>query len=353
MNQIYNKTKYVPLFIATLFGTVVLNCSNSKDSTSGETGKSYSFTANASASFKLNSTKLSGALSAPQQPLALSSGPALCTSVVCFTPTALTGKFYGTGFLIQSNGNGMVAYFGQDSWSNITSSSTSYDFSTTTPVTNTGTLYCCGGTGNLSSENTYIESAMYLFSYLDATFTVSGVTGNTSMNREFTVRFVLADGAITDGKRGDLLLKDPSDSTFKWIDKGTSAGGIVGDGTLVTTRPAQPVTMNTSVKDWTNPFGSDKGNQQIPVLYAPILPESGTGVYQVTEAQLSTVGRTYTYAFDPTNFIMFPELLTTDKDMLYSYTQLLSKIHLGGLPHSAQPNGVGNPAGTYLIVKEP
>lgn len=337
------------VFTPFLTSALLTSCSDSKSSTS-PSATAYSFTTAASASFNLKSLSLNP--DTGSRDLNLASGPTLCSSVVCFTPTALTGKYYGTGFLIQSSGNGMVAYFGQDSWSNITGTSATYDFDSATPTTNAGSLYCCNGTGDLSSSNTYISDAIYLFAYLDATFTVSGVTSNTNMNREFTVRFIFADDAITSAKRGDLLIKDPTDDTFKWIDSSVSAGGIVGDGTLVTTRPTTPITMNTSVKDWTNPFGANQGNQSIPVIYAPISPSTGE-VYQITETELNTAGKTYTYSFDPTNFVMFPSLLTADKDTLYSYVKLLSNIHLGGLPHSAQSMGVGNPATTILTVTGP
>ncbi len=327
---------------------VIMTNSCTKSTTGG--GNSYDFSASSSISLRLKSRESQDASHQAQSASvksARSSGPTLCSSTVCFTPTALTGKYYGTGFLIQSSGNGMVAYFGQSTWSDIVGTSTSYSFDSAAPVTNSGTLTCCGGTGDLASENTYIESIIYLFGYLDATFTVSGVTSNTNMNREFTVRFVLADDAITGGKRGDVLLKDSG--VFKWMDTATSAGGDVGAGTLVTTRPTSPVTMNTSVKNWTNPFGTTQGNQTIPVIYAPVLT-SGNGVYQITEAELKATGKTYTYSFDPTNFVMFPALTTADKNSLYSYYQLLSNIHLGGLPFSTQSNGVGSPAGTVLTV---
>ncbi len=313
---------------------IVADCSQ----TTG--GKSYDFTATSSASLALKSRRAS----------TRTDGPTLCSSVVCVTPTALTGKYYGTGLLIQSSGNGMVAYFGQDSWSGITGTSTSYSFDTASPVTNTGNLNCCGGTGDLASSNTYVSDVIYLFGYLDATFSLSGITSNTNMNRSFTVRFVLADGAITNGVRGDLLLKDPSDSTFKWMDTSVSAGGDVGAGTLVTSRPASPVTMNSSVTGYTNPFGTEQGNQTIPVIYAPVIP-SGGGVYTITETALNTANQTYTFNFDPANFVMFPSLqASTDLNMLSTYTAMLQNIHLGGLPHSGQSMGVGSPASTELVV---
>lgn len=346
------KLQLVQKVVCTLV-SLFLSVGCSKSTSGG--GSSYDFTASTGVSLKLISRiqdfsgfkLLEDMIQTPKNEL--HAGPTLCSSTVCFSATALTGKYYGTGFLIQSSGNGMVAYFGQSTWSEIVGTSTSYSFDSSAPITNSGTLSCCGGTGDLASANTYIESIIYLFGYLDATFTVSGVTSNTNMNREFTVRFVLANDAITSGKRGDLLLKDPTDGIFKWMDTSVSAGGNVGAGTLVTTRPTTPVTMNTSVTNWTNPFGTTQGNQTIPVIYAPVLT-SGNGVYVITEEQLKATGKTYTYSFDPTNFVMFPMLTTADKNSLYSYYQLLANIHLGGLPHSGQTAGVGSPAGTVLTV---
>jgi hypothetical protein len=81
-----------------------------------------------------------------------------------------------------------------------------------------------------------------------------------------------------------------------------------------------------------------------------VLPESGTGVFSVNESVLSTNGKTYTFSFDPKNFVMFPTAQISDINMFYSYKEMLSKIHLGGLPHSGQSRGVGNPASTVLTV---
>lgn len=345
----------VSVVILVTMAFLSMGCSQSKSGSSSDAAKnSYSFSASASANIALKSSVLGLAQSESQNEVSLlATGPTLCSSVVCFTPTSLTGKYYGTGFLIQSNGSGMTAYFGQSTWSDLTGKSESYSFNAAVPISNSGTLTCCNGTGDLTSENTYIESAIYLFGYLDATFTVSGVTSNTSMNREFTVRFVLADDAVTSAKRGDVLLKDPADGIFKYIDTAVSAGGMVGAGTLVEARPSSPVVMNTSVTNWTNPFGTDKGNQSIPVIYAPIITKKEGEVFQVKKTELETNGRTYTYGFDPTNFVMFPDFLTSDINSLYSYTQMLSKISLGGLPHSTQSMGIGNPAGTLLKIVEP
>ncbi len=326
--------------VAIVFVGLLLASCNKTDG-----GTSYDFSAIASAAFGVKSR------SAAQPDRSGRAAPTLCSSVICVTPSELTGKYYATGLLIQSSGNGMVAYFGHDNFSEITGTSTTQNFDMNSPITNTGNLKCCGGTGDLTSSNTYISDIIYMFAYIDATFDISG-TATGGMNRTFTVRFVLADDAITGGKRGDVLLKDPSDSIFKWMDTSAVSSAIVG-GTLVTTRPTSVVTMNTSVSAWTNPFGTNQGNQSIPVIYAPVLPDSGTGVFTVTKTELETDGRTYTFGFDPTSFVMFPSLLTADLNMLTSYKELLSRIHLAGLPHSAQSQGVGSPASTELSVTGP
>ena len=270
-------------------------------------------------------------------------GPTLCGSTICFTPTALTGTSFGEGLLIQAGGAGMVAYFGQDAWSEITGTSPRVDFDVSAPIFHAGNLSCCGGNGDLASPNAYVSDVIYLFGTIDATFTVSGVTGNTSMNREFTVRFVLADEAVPTARRGDVLLKDPADGAFKWMDPGTAAG------TLAATRPASPVTMDAAVVNYVNPFGTTEGNQRIPVIYAPVTSLDGTP-YAIDEAKLRLADRTYTFHFDPTNFVMFPSLQLADIGLLSTEKQLLSRIHLGGLPHSQQPMGVGPPAATVLEV---
>ena len=85
------------------------------------------------------------------------------------------------------------------------------------------------------------------------------------------------------------------------------------------------------------------------MIYAGGLPNSGSGVLSITETELRAAGKTYTYKFDPTKFVMFPTVLTADINMLSSYTAMLQKIHLGGLPHSAQSSGVGSPSSTKLV----
>lgn len=312
------------------------------DRKGGGPGKSYNFTVSSAA--RLKSTDVSSTARIGNPSTMFSSAPANCTDNVCFTPTALTGKYFGVGLMIQSGGNGMNAYFGQESWSGITAASTSYDFDFNTPITETGTLVCCTGTGDLSSENTYFSDAIYLFGYLDATFEVAADSGaNGDAIGPHTVRFILADDAIESAKRGDLMYKD-ADTTFKWMDSTDS-------GTLSATRPTSPVTMNSSVVSWSNPYGDDKGNSTIPVISTLIAePESG-GVHQVSESELKTADRTYTYDFPVNGFIFFPTVLRSDIGMLSSKKELLSRIHLQGLPHTEYE--MGSAGSTVLTISEP
>ena len=348
---------YLPILVLTCF--YASSCAKNTDE-KGKASKSYSFTADANAELSIADSDKSldfgdDFAKDPREQKSTTEGPVLCSSVVCFTATALTGKYYGIGLSIQSAGNGMVAYFGQDTWSTITGTSTSYDFDASSPIINAGTLTCCNGVGDLSSSNTYVESVMYLFSYLDATFTVANVTGNTTMNQSFTLRFVFADEAIPSGVRGDILIKDlnlpngqggVNDGEFKWVSSGS--------GALTTTRPSDPVAMNESITNYTNPFGPNAGNQSIPVIYAGVLPanSSESGLFTITEENLKTAGNTYSFAFNPTNFIMFPTLISSggDINMISSVKSMMQKVHLGGLPHSMQSYGVGNPASTVLTV---
>lgn len=338
--KISQKLLYVVSSALVIWGSLA-GCKGGAGSGGSGSGSSYTFSSPASAKIALN-TLVSRSIGDEKNDVEIqsSTGPTLCSSVVCFTPTAITGKYYGTGLMIQSNGNGMMAYFGQDSWSTITGTSTSYAFDAATPVTNTGTITCCTSTGDLSGSSSYIESVAYLFSYLDVTFAVTGVTGNVSMNATYTLRFVMADGAITDGIRGDVLVFDSG--AFKWMDNGTSA--------LSTTRPSTPVTMNASVVNYTNPFGSN-GNQTIPVIYANVVPVSGSGVFSIDESTLRVTTNTYSYGFNMTNFIMFPSMQHADLNMISSLKELMSRVHLGGLPHSQQTMGVGSPADTKLKIE--
>ncbi len=257
---------------------LLLGCD--KGEKSGPEGSAQSYEFEAGASSKLS---LKGATELVGGQLNLSGGPTLCSSVICATATSLEGAYYGVGFLIQSMGNGMVAYFGRSTWSDITKTSSVYAFNSNSPSTHSGDLFCCNGEGDLSNGNSYIESVIYLFAYLDATFTLSGITGNTAMNREFTVRFVLADDGVEGAKRGDLLIKD--EGIFKWMDTSLSSGGNVGNGTLVTTRPASPAVMNSSVTNWKNPF-EGKGNSQIPVIYVPVIGKKADEKIVVSESML-------------------------------------------------------------------
>jgi hypothetical protein len=348
---------------------ILMTACDKKNSTESSTGQSYNFTSSANIQVGLNNSSLMATVkptfeidssvknknlrtnetSSEVDELMTTSGPTLCSSVVCFTATSLTGRYYGVGFSIQSAGHGMVAYFGQDSWSSIIGTSQTYPFDASSPITNVGTLTCCNGTGDLSSSNTYIESVMYLFSYLDATFTVANVGSNTYMNQSFTVRFVFANDAITSGIRGDILIKDlnlppgqggSNDGLFKWVSSAS--------GTLSTTRPADPVTMDSKITNYVNPFGEHAGNSSIPVIYAGVI-STGGGLYTVNESDLKVANRTYNFNFDAKNLIMFPKLQTTDINSLFSVKALMQNIHLGGLPHSFQPMGVGSPASTTLI----
>jgi len=342
-----------------IFSTLSLLSACSSSPGDGGPGQSYDFEAEADAKISLNVLDSLSALFSPRQSsrtssrvMAASTAPTLCTSVVCFTPTQLTGKHFGMGLLIQSTGNGMSAYFGAEEWASITGASEKYDFDAASPVTNTGNLTCCNGTGDLSSENTYISEVTYLFGYIDATFAVAGVTGNESMNATYTLRFVMADGAIDTALRGDVLMRvDGSGGScpvsnsgctgvFKWMNSTNEA--------FSETRPASPVVMNTSVVNYDAPF--DEGQQNIPVFGVPVLPASGEGVLQVTEAELRAAGNTYDFQFDPEGFVMFPTVLTADISLISSKKELMSRVHLAGLPHSAQSMGVGNPASTVLEI---
>ncbi len=266
----------------------------------------------------------------------------LCNSVVCFTPDKLTGKYLAVGLSIQSDGHGMMAYFGQDDWSSIDATSPGYDFDFTAPLTQAGKLVCCGGAGNLGSRNTYIESIAYLFSYIDATFTIpDGAGAHGSAVATHTVRFVLADNGVPAARRGDLQYKD-ADGIFKWAD--------ASSGALSATRPSTPISMPSPVVNWTNPFGPQGGNQSIPVLYEHVNPPSSGSVYQVTEEQLRGDGHSYAFDFGANNFVMFPRVIKSGGDIgrLDSVKAILENVITQGLPDGVHPSVAAGTSTLYL-----
>jgi hypothetical protein len=292
----------------------------------GGAGTRYNFTATSKNAIKSGSVSTSARL---DPSLAASSAPASCTDNLCFTPITLTGKYYGIGLMMQVEGNGMNAYFGQDSWSSISGTSPQYEFNATTPITHTGNLTCCAGSGTFSS-NSYFSDVLYLFGSLDSTFTVSTTTGasGTALGTH-TVRFVLSDDAVTLAKRGDIFYKD-TDGQFKWIDNST--------GNLSLTRPTTPVTMNTEVSNWVNPYDSTKGQQHIPVISSSIA-DPPSGKHSVSEDSLKASGKSYVFDFPSSGLMFFPTVLKTDAAILSSRLALLQRVHIQGLPHSGYPSG--------------
>jgi hypothetical protein len=280
--------------------------------------KSYNFSANASQ--RLKSTSVLSLTSTA----GLYKDDGLCTSVICLTPDSATGKYFGAGLLIQSSGKGMSSYFDHESWSSVTTASATKDFDLAAPLTHSGTLYCCGGEGDLSSENTYFSDTSYMFQYLDIGFTIPASLGmrGTAVGTH-NIRFILADDAVASAKRGDLMVWDSSQ--YKWMDQ---------DGNLSAIRPSSPVTMNEKVVDWQSPFGDGKGNTEIPVIYAG-LKEPSNGKQVTSEDELKK-SATYTFDFNAAGMIMFPDLLHADGAMIGDLKSLLGKIHLRGLEYGSR-----------------
>jgi hypothetical protein len=308
------------------FVYLAAGCGSSKnDDKSSSSGSSYSFESEAS------SQLLSSSLGLRRSPgkLPLVDGPSnLCETgqtISCAGVSDMSGKLLTVGLLIQAGGQGMQSYLLTDNFSDVTGDSTAYDFDFRNPVTTSGALGCCGGTGDLSSENAYFSDANFLFGYIDASFKIPYVNTNqvnSEMLATHTVRFVLADKTSTGYKRGDLLLQD-SDDTFKWM---------TSDGTLSATRPASPITMDTQVVNYTNPF--DKGNTEIPVIASQILsPEGGDNKVTTSEDELKETGNTYRFDFDASSLIVFM-LAPSELTLIQTKADMLKRIHLQGLPHS-------------------
>jgi hypothetical protein len=338
MGSIKTMKASVALFAAI---SVLVACEMDEKKDGGEK-KSYSFTTTSKVEIKSSSFGLTNNLhTSASNPYALTTAaPPMCKDNVCFTPTQLTGKYYGVGLMIQSNNSGMMAYFGQDSWSGITSASKSYNFDFQNPISESGNLVCCTSEGDLANGNSYFSDAVYMFGYFDVTFEIPSSSGaNGDAIGTHTIRFVLADDAVDQAKRGDLLYSDAG--TFKWMDS---------EGVLSTTRPTAPITMDAGVVNWSNPYG-DKGNQSIPVINSMLEEATGGGVNIVTEDELKIQGRTYSFDFQADGFIAFPTLLRNDIGMLDSRKKLMSLVHIQGLPHSKY--NMGSSATSKLTISGP
>ncbi len=259
----------------------------------------------------------------------------VCSDWLCFTPDAVSGRHFGLGLLIQSNNNGLSAYFGREEWSSITGESDSYPFDISSPFINSGDFFCCNGKGDLSSDNSYISDVSFLMGYVDVTFTFTG-SGSGEVDKEHEVRFIIAKDAIAGAERGDLMYKDSG--TFKWLET---------DGDFTETRTVDVITMDEDVVDWENEWG-EVGNQEIPVISAQVESEGG-GVMQVSESDLDAPNRTYTFKLPATKLVIFPDILEDDVGMISSLVEMMQKIHLRGLPHSSN-GGPGNSLTTKLQV---
>ncbi len=237
----------------------------------------------------------------------------------CFTPIAFSGKILAAGLGISSKGQLETYLFGGDQYSGLAPDlgSTEYDFDLKNPTANAGTLSCCNGSSSFEEEG-YFQTAKFLISYADFGIAFKA-PNNTKLNGEHTYRFVLANNKALGYVRGDILLKDPSDSVFKWIRS---------DGTLSASRADGVAVQDSAVVNWTNPFG--KGNMEIPILESAFLEESKVVVSRkdLEENQVS-----FQFDLDATNMV----ILNQDPGMLDIFNtqfELASKLHLRGLPHS-------------------
>jgi hypothetical protein len=242
----------------------------------------------------------------------------LCTSVFCITPSNASGKYFGVGLLIQAGGSGMSAYFDNESWSSVTETSETKIFDFSSPLTYSGNLNCCGGEGDLNNPNSYFSDVSYMFASIDVEFSITESMGahGTAIGTH-QLRFVFADDATSSAKRGDILVKDGAD--YKWVD---------AVGNLSAVRPNGPITMNDQVVNWTNPF--DKGNATIPVMYSGLVETEDKMVTSEDELKKPA---TYSFNFNASGLVIFPDILHADVGMLDSRLAMLKKIHLLGMPY--------------------
>jgi hypothetical protein len=315
-----------------------VGCGEEGKDDKGKGGSSYSFSATSGT--RIGGSGLGLRDESTKEHLAYRlNGPAsLCIdqpNFFCVAPSSLTGKYLSVGLLIQANGSGMQTYFHSDAFSSITGASEAFDFDAKAPVTHSGEIKCCGGTGDLTGENVYFSDVTYLFGYLDATFkipysTEQQGTVSAAMKGDHTVRFVMADNIVSSYKRGDLLYKD-SDGTFKWMDQ---------SGNLSATRPASPITMDTNVVNYTSPF-PELANVAVPIFYSGLSEKVLT-----SEEKLKETGKTYAFSFDSSSLVV----ITKGKDMLslmQTVKDLMSALHLQGMPHTSLTLGQ---AGTSVLT---
>lgn len=242
----------------------------------------------------------------------------------CFTPSAFSGKILAAGLGISAKGQLESYLFGGDQYSGLSpdAGSTEYDFDLRNPTANAGTLICCNGDSSFEEEG-YFQTAKFLITYADFTIMFKA-PNNTKLNGEHTYRFVLANNKSLGYLRGDILLKDPSDGSFKWI---------LGNGLLSATRTDGVAVQDSAVVNWTNPFG--KGNLEIPTLESAFLGESKVVVNKndLEQNQLS-----FKFDLDATNMV----ILNSEEsalDVFNTQFELASKLHLRGLPHSKMTLG--------------
>ena len=237
----------------------------------------------------------------------------------CFTPSNIKGKVLAGGLGISSRGQLETYLFGGDRYSDLSpdAGSTLYDFNFLTPVETSGTLICCNGSSSFESEG-YFQTAKFLTAHLDVTISFAA-PNNTKLNGTYTYRFVLADSKLLGYKRGDILIEDKTDSAFKWANP---------DGTLTATRPTAPATQDSSVVNWTNPFG--KGNLAIPTLEVEF---SEGDKMTITKDELEKNNLAFSFDLNPKNIVVI-NLDNAALNSLNTQYDLMSRLHLRGLPHS-------------------
>lgn len=318
---------------------------SSKKEEPSNSGQSYDFSATASVELRRASDALglNGRNQLTQQNM-LSGPKHICETgqtITCAAPTKLTGKYLGAGLLIQSAGKGMLAYLMGEEWASLDGASTSYSFDFESPVKSSGKLKCCGGTGDLSGEESYFSNGAFLFGYVDATFKIPYSTSQllqvpAAMKESHSVRFVMADGILPNYRRGDLLYKD-TDETFKWVDSSS--------GALSASRPTSPVTMDTKVVNYTQPF--EGFSSPIPIIYTEI--SEADGKVLTSQDKLKAEGKTYSFDYDATYALVFM-LAPNELTIIQSVKEMLARIHMQGLPHT-KFEGFGAAAVSKLTIQ--
>jgi hypothetical protein len=295
----------------------ILACSSNKNSSSDSLKYLilYEFSQSSASTLSSNTTLKSTTLSSAK----LMERATTCTTTTCTTPSNMSGKAYYAGIMITLNSSGSNYSSGGYSLGPILgnvsdpskiskfTNSSLLDFDFASPKVLTGSPVCCGGTLYPPDAYSYPSSVEIYFAYIDTTFKITSGT----MAGTWVVRTYFGDIDGTDYKKGDLLIKSTTNTSYSEFQYISTAG------TASTTRPSSPI-QYTPVSSFT-PLSS-LGNQTIPTFSVSL-----TNSNKVSFPKSEVLASKYSFEFDftITNAITWgtttPSTYTSPKDILTNF----------------------------------